>query len=72
MAIKRGDYFTHRYYFTEDGAGKRPLRCKVTKVAKGLVYYRGVYSEPGSPELLGAVYYSTIEDMADRAALATL
>lgn len=58
-ALKRGDYFTHRHYFTDDGTGPRPLVCKVTRVAKGCVHYRGVYGT--NPEQLGGVYHFPIE-----------
>ena len=36
-----GMKFFHKHYLTEDK--KSPLKCKVTKIAQGVVYYRPIY-----------------------------
>lgn len=59
--MKRGEYYLHRHYI--DTNIDMPLRCKVTRIAQGVVYYRPHYGyhEDGS-EWLGSPAYFPIED----------
>lgn len=51
--MKRGDIFTHAYWLDTE---HKPLVCRVTKTALGLIYYRPV--DGGSP------VYFRVEDIA--------
>jgi len=37
--MKTGDTFTHRHWLD---VHNRPLKCRITKIAKGTVYYRPI------------------------------
>lgn len=39
MELKRGTRFLHTKFITED---KKPLECVVTRIARGIVYWRAV------------------------------
>ena len=61
MKPRKGHIYTHRKFF--DPVTKRPLRCKVTKVAKGIVYYRGYYGvDLSGDEVLGGLSFFDVED----------
>jgi hypothetical protein len=58
--MKRGDTFTHARWLDTD---HKPLRCVVTRVARGLVYWRPI--DGGSPmyfELSKASQYVKAEN----------
>lgn len=60
---KRGDIFEHASFLSSAHLPERvPLKCKVTKVAQGVVYYRPFYGvhEDGS-EWLGAPSYTPLD-----------
>ena len=38
MGLKRGDKFTHAKWLDEHN---KPLRCEVTRVAHGVIYWKG-------------------------------
>lgn len=51
--LKPGTEFTHKFWLD----GDKPLRCRVTAIRKGIVYYRGVYAElSGAPQLGGGFF----------------
>jgi hypothetical protein len=60
--MKTGTIFTHKHYLTPDYSGEH-LKCKVTKVSQGVVYYRPFYGmhDDGS-EWLGSPCYIPKED----------
>ena len=53
-----GMKFFHKYYLTEDK--KSPLKCKVTKIAQGVVYYRPIYCK-NEKIVLGKASYIDID-----------
>ena len=54
--LKQGDIFTHRHWLDPDHSNA-PLRCKVTKIARGMVYYRPYYGlHDDGTEWLGALW----------------
>lgn len=61
--MKRGDIFTHRHWLNPET--NQPLRCKITKVAGGTLYYRPHYGfhDDGS-EWLGKPMYFPVADSA--------
>lgn len=67
MAVKRGFLFAHRHF--RDPADNKPLRCKVTRVAQGVVYYRPIFARHddgtswyGSPAYIEEELFMTIVD----------
>jgi hypothetical protein len=65
--IKRGMLFSHKHYI--DPADNKPLRCKVTRVAQGVVYYRPIYRKHddgsewcGGPSYISEAEFLTIVD----------
>lgn len=53
---KRGDEFVHARWLEEDGV--TPLRCRVTRVARGVVYYRP--ADNGAPEYISREKFQTV------------
>ena len=60
--IYKGAYFTHSRWLDPDHSNQ-PMRCKVTRVARGLVYYRPHYGwHDDGTEWLGNPWKFGIED----------
>jgi hypothetical protein len=59
----RGRIYLHRHYMGED---RKPLPCKVTKIAQGIPYYRPYYGlhDDGS-EWLGRAWYVLVEKFGE-------
>lgn len=57
MTPKVGDYFEHSQWLDPD-RGNRPLICKITKIERGLLYYRGFYgTDRDGRDVFGAPGY---------------
>ena len=59
--LKRGVCFIHKRWL--DGSNNQPLKCQITRIARGLMYYRADYGlhDDGTP-WLGAPYFIAVED----------
>jgi len=58
IAMRKDMVFFHKHYLTEDK--KSSLKCKITKIEQGVVYYRPIYFENGN-QTLGKANYIEIE-----------
>lgn len=69
--MKTGEYFEHRKW--RDQMNDQPLRCKITRVAKGTVYYRPHYGwHDDGTEWLGSPIYFHVDQAPRYVAKQTL
>jgi len=62
MELKVGDYFYHKKWI--DAKGRGPLKCKITKIAHGVIYYRPHYDwHDDGTEWLGFPTYFPIGEI---------
>ena len=59
--MKRGDHFFHKHWLNAEKLGQNELlECVVTRVAKGVIYYRPYYGihDDGTPWLGSPSYFA--------------
>ena len=58
--MKRGATFIHRRFMNAD---RTPLRCRITRIAQGVIYYRPDYGthDDGTPWLGSPSYFPTTD-----------
>ena len=62
MKPKVGDIMLHRRCL--DGSNMQPLRCKITRIAQGVLYYRPHYGlHDDGTEWLGSATYCLLADI---------
>lgn len=60
--LAKGDIFTHKHWLNSMAPFGGALQCRVTKIARGVVYYRPIYGlHDDGTEWLGSPAYFPIE-----------